>query len=664
MPSRRILPSAVSRASRPYFRSCCPNVPSCDAVPWKDPWWWVRPSTIARRRSSGSWPGNVVQPVPIAAAAWASLLPTVGRPCSAANRTTRPCHGRPSVVGLKASSASGRKRGSGSAMSRRRTQPWAQSGYGTSGWAGIARPPWSWIAAIVERSDWSGFTRSVRKRPSRWPPRVVTSSPTTTWARRPRSREIARAASAASIRSWSVIAMTSRSVERSTWSRISTIPAVPSDASVWMWRSARPSFAVTPRPPARPLPGRLTRRAPGVARRGRVHSLSGRLRLEVRPDRGEDRAPLVRGVGDQPLEGRGLGGDRRLDPLAARALGRDRDLVEAAAVRQPARPPDAREVDRRAGVDREERGPDRDRRRRAEERHLDPAAADVAVGHEPDVLAALQRGRQLAARLAERHDPDAEHGPGPLEPALQLRVAERLHRRDDGPAAGAVGEVEAGHLDRPEVAADEHDRDVAGERGFDALGVLDDDPVLELREVEARRPQDLEVVAGVLAERRPDEALERPRVGRRGPRPGIGEAVVGRGSGRRGGGCAGPGRLARARGGTTAPRTIPRSRRAALRGDGRRATTRSSGHAPGAAGPACLERDEPRRRSRLRGPQVGVDGGRVGGGGISGGAVGAQATQAMRPLPGEPARTRRRRASPRPVPRARRPPPGSGATSA
>ena len=69
-----------------------------------------------------------------------------GRPCSAANRTTRPCHGRPSIVGLNASIASGRTRGSSSARRRRRTQPWAHSGYGTSGWAGIARPPCSWIS--------------------------------------------------------------------------------------------------------------------------------------------------------------------------------------------------------------------------------------------------------------------------------------------------------------------------------------------------------------------------------------------------------------------------------------------------------------------------------------------------------------------------------------
>ena len=38
------------------------------------------------------------------------------------------CHGRPSVVGLNVSSASGWKRGSDSASSRRSTKPWAHSG--------------------------------------------------------------------------------------------------------------------------------------------------------------------------------------------------------------------------------------------------------------------------------------------------------------------------------------------------------------------------------------------------------------------------------------------------------------------------------------------------------------------------------------------------------
>ena len=38
-----------------------------------------RPVSMARRRSSAVRPGNVVQPVPIAARAWASLFPTWAR---------------------------------------------------------------------------------------------------------------------------------------------------------------------------------------------------------------------------------------------------------------------------------------------------------------------------------------------------------------------------------------------------------------------------------------------------------------------------------------------------------------------------------------------------------------------------------------------------------
>ena len=38
----------------------------------------------------------------------------------------------------------------------------AHSGYGTSGWAGIARPPWSWTSANVARMDRNDFTGAVR----------------------------------------------------------------------------------------------------------------------------------------------------------------------------------------------------------------------------------------------------------------------------------------------------------------------------------------------------------------------------------------------------------------------------------------------------------------------------------------------------------------------
>ena len=90
---------------------------------------------------------------PMSASVWASLLPTWASPWSSAKRTTRRCHGLPRLVGLNVSRASGWAAGSGSSRSRRSTQPWAQSGYGTSGWAGMARPPASWMARIVVRNE-------------------------------------------------------------------------------------------------------------------------------------------------------------------------------------------------------------------------------------------------------------------------------------------------------------------------------------------------------------------------------------------------------------------------------------------------------------------------------------------------------------------------------
>ena len=218
-------------------------------MPWKLPWWLVVRARMAARSASSVRPGNVVQPLPIASDAWASLLPTLARSWSVANRTTRSCQYRPSAVGLNVSIASGRTAASRSSSRRRSRSAWAHSGYGTRGWAGIAMPPCSWTAAMDQRRLRRAGTGRSRNRPSRWPPRVLTSSPTITRVRSPRSSAMRRAARAASIRSWSVIAMTSSTPSRSTRSRISVTGAVPSEASVWMWRSARPSRSVgSPRP--------------------------------------------------------------------------------------------------------------------------------------------------------------------------------------------------------------------------------------------------------------------------------------------------------------------------------------------------------------------------------------------------------------------------------
>ena len=158
--------------------------------------------------------------------------------------------------------------------------------------------------------------------------------------------------------------------------------------------------------------------------------------------------------------------------------------------------------------------------------------------------------------------------------------------RDD-PLPGAGGEVEAGQLDRPEVAADEDRRDGPGEGRVDVVRVLDVDPPVEDRRVEAGRPEDLEVVAGVVPERRADEPLERPRVGRGGARPGVGRALVGE--------------LAR-----DAPEVAPRLRRALRRepvGERRRPTPAraTSGRL---REPAGEPRGANRSRARTRWPRL------------------------------------------------------------
>ena len=67
--------------------------------------------------------------------------------------------------------------------------------------------------------------------------------------------------------------MTSRSVRASTWSRIAAMPAVPSLASVWMCRSARPRRGVAS-VMRRPLGRPVCRRGPAVGRRAAPASAS------------------------------------------------------------------------------------------------------------------------------------------------------------------------------------------------------------------------------------------------------------------------------------------------------------------------------------------------------------------------------------------------------
>ena len=258
-----------ARASRPCLRSWRAERPELAGGP-------VERAVVMRRagrdrRAAGrppSRPGNVVQPVPIASSAWASLLPTSGRPCSSANAddaaVPRPAERR-RVERLDA--RPGGRRGSASSSSRRRTQPWAHSGYGTSGWAGMARPP-----CVVDRRRSSSAAsgsgrigRSMNRAPAGGRRSVVTSSPTTTSTGRPRSRAIVRAAT----RGVDPLVVGDRDdvevgraldvVEDRRDRRRSR-----REASVWMWRSARPR-RVGHRS-CRPASGRRRPRSPPARR--------------------------------------------------------------------------------------------------------------------------------------------------------------------------------------------------------------------------------------------------------------------------------------------------------------------------------------------------------------------------------------------------------------
>ena len=173
--------------------------------------------------------------------------------------------------------------------------------------------------------------------PSRWPPRVLISSPTTTRTRRPRSCAIALRRE----RGVDPLVVGDRDdVEarrpRSTRSRISATDAVPSDASVWMWRSARPSRSVgsdaaiavidrrrdtgvarsaarrSPRP--RRGPARSGGRRPTTAR-----GASARIVLEGGGDRGREARPSARGASRPRGSARGSAGLGSGRPRSRRA---------------------------------------------------------------------------------------------------------------------------------------------------------------------------------------------------------------------------------------------------------------------------------------------------------------------------------------------------------
>ena len=152
-----------ARAARGVLAQLAPNMPS----------WAPSRGSVALPvgRAARRWPrgdrrrvrpGKVVTAWPIALARWASRVPTrPGRLAREADDAAR-ATARPSVVGLNASIASGRKSGSASSSSRA-GRALAHSGYGTSGWAGSPGRPVRGSRAIVERSERHGLIRSLMK---------------------------------------------------------------------------------------------------------------------------------------------------------------------------------------------------------------------------------------------------------------------------------------------------------------------------------------------------------------------------------------------------------------------------------------------------------------------------------------------------------------------
>ncbi len=244
-------------------------------------------------------------------------------------------------------------------------------------------------------------------------------------------RPCARAASAASIRSWSAIAMTSRKPCASTWSRISVdrrraVRRERVDVEVGA-AEADERLRVTRRP--------LPRRRAFAARRPRA--VAARSTTQVRPDRVEGAPPLLRA--------RRRGSTRTPAAIAAvRAIIRSRRGARlrrrAPAISLPRVAPVLRaarraRVDRHAGLEREQRGSGGDRRRVAEERDHDPGAR---AGRGPRPARPTRRGGARACSgapgVGDRDDVDADPAPRLDEPALQPGVRDGLHRRGDAVA--------------------------------------------------------------------------------------------------------------------------------------------------------------------------------------------------------------------------------------
>ena len=293
------------------------------------------------------------------------------------------------------------------------TQPCAHSGYGTRGWAGIARPPASWISATVALRVRSGRIRWSTNSARTWPQArdLLTDDhlgahPAIGRNRPSRQRRVD-----------AVVVGDRDDVEVRLGLDVlgmSRTPAVPSDASVCRCRSARPI-------------GRARRRRCGspAVPDTRLRDLGCR-RGPARSE--EDRPPLFRGVGDDPLEGRRHRSRRRHHPFAARTVGRHRDRFEPSPVATATgrRTPttyigaplsidsSAGPSGRVAGAPKSDTG----------------APPPVRSRSRPQGRPCAQGAEQLAPSFAQADDPHAVRPARPLEVRLQGRIADGLHRRD------------------------------------------------------------------------------------------------------------------------------------------------------------------------------------------------------------------------------------------
>ena len=231
----------------------------------------VAPIASARIRSSIVRPGKRVSAAPIASGKWASLPPVSASPQTRLRRRAAGPRRRAGGVGLASSMPSGRDSAAPAASRSSARRP-ALSGTIAIGCATIATPPCACTAAIVQASERSGGTSGVGfpapapgNSASRWPPRVVSSTPGMTRTALPDRAAASCARRPPRRSSWSVTATMSRPV-RAARSSTSSAVAMPSLASVWTCRSARPRRVTAAPRAGHARPGRC-RRCRGTAPR-------------------------------------------------------------------------------------------------------------------------------------------------------------------------------------------------------------------------------------------------------------------------------------------------------------------------------------------------------------------------------------------------------------